>query len=192
MFINKFEEAAYKERLFFNNLINLYKLFPIEDWLITETPYTGNDSYDFLVQHKQTYKLFIIEIKIRKTAFSDGYFYETNKHKSLSQIKNINPDYNTILYINSTPDGTYIWNIDNIIDKYKPIKKEMNIATMTSYEKEQKGAYQLLITDAKHYPYHWDDKQFVPKVEINNINNVKIQNKLKEDRCILRKLTRQQ
>lgn len=185
IFSSKFEEASYKERLFFNHWLNLYKQFPKDKYSINQTPYTGNDLYDFFIQNKETYKSFIIEIKIRQSTYPEGYFYETSKHNNLTIAKNINPDNNTILYVNSTPDGTFIWNIDQIIHNYKPIHKEMNITTMTSTQnKINKSTYILKIEDAKYYPYHWDDKQFIKYIEQNNINEIKTHTKLKEDRCI--------
>ena len=174
LFASTFEEASYKERLFFNRLNEIYQLFPKQDWHILQTSYTGSDVYDYLISNDNTYRRYIVEIKIREKTFEEGYIYQTSKHKDLTYIKNIDPDNNRILYINSTPIGTYIWEIDKIIHKYKPIKKEMNKATMTNKEdKIDKSTYILLTEDAKLYPYHWDEKQFLTHIEEINIKNIK-------------------
>lgn len=158
----KFKEASYKERLAFNNWRKLYNLFPEAEWTILITPYDGDDVYDVLVQNRQ-YKRIIIEIKIRgeratELGLDEGFIYETKKHKSLSQIKDLDPDNNTIMYLNFTTKGTYIWNIDKL--DLKKTKMEMNKATMASNEKENKSVYLLDAADAKFYPYVFDDVQY--------------------------------
>ncbi len=180
IFSNDFESAAYKERIFFNNLNHLYQIFPDDKFIIDETHYTDHTRYDYLIHFKNCYKRLIVEIKIRTENFED-YIYETEKHKGLMAAKNLDPDNNTIIYINSTPKGTYIWNIDKIIGKYKIEKKMMNKATMASRtDKKDKSIYLLEPEDARYYEYHWDDKQFIKHIE---------EKKMAEDK--LRRLKRQ-
>jgi len=160
-FNDGFEEAAFKERIFFNGLRNKFNLFPEENWTIDETHYTNYTKYDYMIHSKKEIKRYIVEIKVRTDNY-ENYIYESKKHISLSAIKNIDETRNTIIYINSTPQGTYIWNIDKIIHKYKPILKEMNIATMRSRtEKEDKRVYLLKPEDAKFVDYTYDQKDFI-------------------------------
>ncbi len=189
-FIDKFEEASYKERVFFTNLCKMYGLFPEERWHLDATPFYEKDKYDYLAFRLNTRKRLVIEIKIRETWYSEGYVYETKKHNALMKIKALDPENITILYVNSTPKGTYIWNIDKIIDNYKPIMKEMNIATMDSRNKKRrKKVYLLQPEDAeKHYAFHWDDKQLTQHFKEKLQREKKVNNTLKQvgytTRCI--------
>lgn len=189
MFTNPYEEASYKERLFFNNLIKLYNIFPEDKYYISETPYTDTANYDYIIFDKNKYKRFIVEIKIRTKAFEDGYVYEKNKHQRLTKAKDLDPENNTIMYINSTPNGTYIWNIDKIISKYKLTKREMNSHTVISKEKENKDVYLLNTQDAfKHFEYHWDDKQYDEHIAEKYVKETKIMNRINEDKNTIFKL----
>jgi hypothetical protein len=186
-FTNDFEKAAYMERIAFRNFIKLYNLFQGEGYDIDIRPYEGQDVYDVLVSKHNDgsiYKRYIIELKIRDKDFdNEGYVYETKKHKSLTNIKNLDPDNNEILYINFTPNGTYIWFIDRIIGNYQSIKKEMNKATMNSRsDKSNKTTYLLLPKDAKHYQYRWDIKQFNADVEAKKQKEVKVKQRLSDEK----------
>ena len=188
-FLNDFEKAAYMERIAFKNFIKLYNLFEGDNFDIDIRPYEGNDKYDVLISKHNDgsiYKRYIIELKIRDKDFdSEGYVYETKKHKSLMDIKNLDGDNNEILYINFTPNGTYIWFIDRIIANYKPIRKKMNKATMNSRsDKSNKGTYLLLPKDAKKYEYRWDIRQFNEKIEEEKRKELKKQSKLNEEKDI--------
>lgn len=182
---NKFEEASYKERLAFKNWRNLYNLFPEDKWTVFITPYDGSDVYDVLVQNS-SYKRIIIEIKIRnefatKCGLEEGFIYETKKHKSLSQVKDLDPDNNSIMYINFTTAGTYVWNICKLDLKSKKI--EMNKATMESTtDKTNKTVYLLKSEDAKFYPYIFDDVQYWND-EKNIDKEVKLSKMVKQYRC---------
>ena len=58
----------------------------------------------------------------------------------------------------------------------------MNKATMTNKEdKIDKSTYILLTEDAKFYPYHWDEKQFLTHIEEINIKNIKREKRIKDD-----------
>lgn len=181
-FNNDFEKSAYMERLAFDNFRTLYNLF--NDDNVIKTDYTGNDVYDVLVtKHNDglIYKRYIIELKIRDKAY-ENYVFETHKYRDLQKIKKIDSDNNEIIYINFTPDGTYVWSIDKIIHKYNPVKMEMNKATMNSRsDKEEKSIYLLLPSDAKKYEYRWDLGQFNDKIEQEKQKQLKIKLKLKEE-----------
>lgn len=190
IFATPFEESAYKERLFFKNLQHLYNLFTSEEWHVIETPYTDYEHYDFLV-YKHTpngYKRYIIEIKIRQS-IQDGYFYEQSKHNDLKKVKDLDPDNNIIIYINSTPEGTFIWNIDEILPKYKTTTREMNSHTVVSNNKENKKVYTLKKEDAfKAYPYHYDEQQFNLHIAEKFVNKEKQLNQINHDKNTLFKL----
>jgi hypothetical protein len=186
-FLNDFERAAYMERIAFNNFINNYKLFTNDD--IDIRPYWGDDVYDVLISKHNDgsiYKRYIIELKIRDGDFdNEGYVYETKKHNSLMKIKNLDPNLNEIIYINFTPNGTYVWFIDKIIDNYQSIKKEMNKATMESRtNKNNKWTYLLLPKNAKKYEYRWDIRQFNEVIEAKKQKQMKIKQRLNEEKDI--------
>lgn len=190
LFINAYEKASYIERLAFRNFTKLYNLFTNDN--VLETHYGGNDVYDYLITRKKDngYKRLIIEIKVRDK-IHPTYIYENKKHKSLSKVKAIDSENNTILYINMTPNGTYVWNIDKIISKYKLVDKEMNKATMTSTtDKENKKCYLLNTEDAKHYEYRWDYKQFNEEIEKEKMIEKQKQDQLNDDICLFRILTK--
>lgn len=159
IFASKHEEASFKERLYFDKMIEEYKIFPTDKWSYFKTSYLGYDDYDYSATNKKTGKRLVIEIKVRDRIW-DGYVYEIKKHKKLMEIKKSDPSNITILYVNSTPSGTYIWNIDDIIGKYKPVWIYMNKSTMTSRtEKEKKKVYLLNSSDAiKFVPFKYTDK----------------------------------
>lgn len=161
-FTDKYEEASFKERLYFDKLIELHNIFPSDKWTYYKTSYLGYDDYDYSATNKITGKRLIIEIKIRDKSWG-GYVYETKKHKKLMDIKKTDPNNITILYVNSTPSGTYIWNIDNIIGKYKTTWVEMNKSTMNSRtEKKRKRVYLLETSDAfKSVPFKYTDKLMI-------------------------------
>jgi hypothetical protein len=98
------------------------------------------------------------------------------------QIKSSDPSNITILYVNSTPSGSYIWNIDDIIGKYKTTMVSMNKSTMNSRtEKKRKSVYLLNPSDAiKCVPFKYTDKLMV-EFERNEIEKNKPKSKT---RCI--------
>ena len=181
----KFQEASYRERLAWRNWRKLYNIFPEDSWTVFITPYDGSDVYDVLVQNN-SYKRIIIEIKIRnefatQCGLEDGFIYETKKHKSLSMVKDLDPDNNSIMYINFTSKGTYLWNISKL--DLNPVKKEMNKATMNSTDdKQNKSVYLLKAEDAKFYPYIFDDVQYWND-EKNIDKEVKLSRLVKQYRC---------
>ena len=189
IFLDDFEKSAYKERIAFKNFIKLYHLFEGDNFDIDIRPYEGNDYYDVLISKHNDgsiYKRYIIELKVRDEDYDEeGYVYETKKHRDLMDIKNLDPDNNEILYINFTPNGTYIWFIDKIIANYKPIRKKMNKATMNSRtDKSDKGTYLLLPKDAKKYEYRWDMRQFNEEIEAKKQKQMKVKQRLSDEKDI--------
>jgi hypothetical protein len=200
-FYDKFQEAAYKERLAFDNLVRLYNLFSKEKYSILKTPYDGMDEYDVLVQRHTKGSIerrFIIELKIRmlsgdalQQAETDGYIFESKKYNSLKRIRDIDAAYNVALYISFTPTGTYMWNINELEEKglLKPIKKEMNKATMNSRDdKANKKVYLLKKEWAKDWSYIWSEDQFNRCLAEKEIEKQSIKEQLMADKNLLEKV----
>lgn len=197
MEINKFEEAAIKERIAFKNLRELYNLFNTEDCLITINPYDGMESYDLIIQYHKNgtiIKRLIIELKIRslsgmslQDARDNGWIFEDKKYKSLKKAADLDPDKNVMLYICFTPDGTYIWNITKLQSDFKKHKKVMNKATMSSTDNKINKTVYLLDPKLahKHYEYRWDDAQYQKEKQLEIINKQRNINILKDDRDML-------
>ena len=162
-FTNKFERAAFCERIAFRNWNKLYN--PFKGWTIIETPIEGYDVYDILL-HKYKdgiiVKRIYLEIKIRDVEY-DEYFLETKKlnsiHKMCVDELYLKEDEYKIFYLNFTPSGTYLWDT-KIVEDIPVTRQVMNEATMASRDKKiNKGKYNLPISRAKHWEYTWDEKQ---------------------------------
>lgn len=172
-FTSTIQEAAFKERIALNNLEVLYNPFPNEVYFKTITRFDGNDFYDALYQkHKEgtTEKRYYIEIKIRDKVFPD-YFIEPKKIKDIEGValQNLSKCEFEILYLNFTPEGTFLWNATNLINnnKYKLEKKWANKCTMKSRtDKIEKDFWAFEKGDAKFFNYIWDDNQMKP--HLNN------------------------
>jgi len=165
-FSSMIQEASFKERVALHNLEKLYNPFPVELYFKYITSYDGNDYYDALYQrHFEGIirKRYFIEIKIRDKIFPD-YFIEPKKIKDIESValKNLSKDEFEILYLNFTPEGTFLWNVRNLIDnnKYKMEKRLANKCTMKSRtDKIEKDFFAFEKTDAKFFNYIWDDLQ---------------------------------
>lgn len=161
-FVNDIEKSAYFERLAFNAFIDKFGLWKADNYDIYITDISSTSPYDVIITKKddngKDIGRLIIEIKIRDKEYS-SWVYEGKKHNSLTKIKNIDPDYNKIIYINFTPTGTIVWDIDKIIDKYKLERMEMNRVTSHSRsDKVDKRIYLLKEEDGKKWNYIWDEK----------------------------------
>lgn len=165
-FTNDFERSAYFERLAFSNFMKESNIFGVGNWEIKPTPYSGLEPYDILAirynNDGSIIKRLIIELKIRDRDFTDsGWVFETKKYKSMKAIQDMDPDNNRIVYINFTPTNTLLWKIDDIIGRYKAVKKEMNKATMDSRDnKINKSTYLLSTDDAYIFNYVWSESQY--------------------------------
>lgn len=165
---DKYEEAAYKERLAFKEFIKTFKYSNNELYEIVYTEYTGSDVYDVLIVNRLTRKRAIIEIKIRgdegtHRGIQDGFFLEKKKYNSLLKLRKYeilsNEDDCKIFYLNFTTSGTYMWNLDSIL--IKSVRMTMNKATMGSkIDKVDKEVFTLKVEDAKHHSYQWIDRKY--------------------------------
>lgn len=189
-FQNEFEKSSYKERLAFKNFIKSQGVDILTDkkHTIGITPHEGKDKYDVSIKEIQDnghHHHIFIELKIRnlkendlEQARKDGFFYETKKHKDLMYLKSLMPEMVKIKYINFTPDGTYIWDIDDLVEKnlLKSIKRYMNKTTSVYVGKENKTVYQLKTDWATKYDYVWSEEQFdkhikeIHEIEVEELN----------------------
>ena len=178
-FVNNYEKSSFSERAAFKNFIKLYNGF--KNWEILLTPYDGYDCYDVLLYKIKdgiiTNRMFI-EIKIRDCIY-DTYFLETKKLNSIKKLCEselyFTDDEYKILYLNFTPQGTFIWDC-SVIEKenIKVSKQMMNKATMSSRTKKvNKSKYDLPISLAKRWDYIWDEKQLIPHYDEYFNNRVK-------------------
>jgi len=179
--MDKFTEAAQKERFAFTQLCKKYNMFTEDQgYAIYLTPDEGYDKYDALIQHynEDTYicdKRYITEFKIRQVAGSTleecrelGWILEQKKFNSLMSVSNLDPDKNQVLYISFVNDKTLIWNLTLLENKNMLHweKKEMNKATMESRDNKIYKKVCLLKEDwAKVYKYVYDDKSYYANID---------------------------
>lgn len=165
-------------------LLELQELYPFifkYDIKFTVERYSHYDAY-FMVIDEDTQsikKRVWIELKIRDTSYPD-YILEEKKFKNIKKEMNdlgFNDKDVDILYLNYTPDGTYIWKINNIDEYYETESKGMNKCTAISrYNKTNKYIYMLEIKDAKKLDYIIDIDRIFKKI------TYKIEKDLKETR----------
>jgi hypothetical protein len=170
---DKFIEASRKERFCLNNLIPILRTNNWE-WTTYMTDIYSYDTYDCLLQAYKDgviKRRFIIEFKLRDSHYGDLIF-ETKKLKSLKEV--VYDDITDILYITTTPNGTYIFNISKLIkeDKLKVSTIMANKATMSSRtDKIKKSVYMLDCEWAKYIPYKFSNVDYM-----NSIKKVEQQN----------------
>lgn len=165
-------------------LLELQELYPyIFKYNISFTidKFARYDAY-YMVLNDETQsikKRVWIELKIRDTSYLD-YILEDKKYQDiLNEMNNMgfsNDDVD-ILYLNYTPDGTYIWKINNIDKKYQVEDKLMNkCTTISRNNKSNKKVYMLETKDAKKLNYIIDVDRIFKKI------TYKIEKDLKESR----------
>lgn len=165
-------------------LLELHELYPFTfkyDIKFTVERYSHYDAY-FMVIDEDTQsikKRVWIELKIRDTSYPD-YILEEKKFKNIKKEMNdlgFNDKDVDILYLNYTPDGTYIWKINNIDEYYETESKGMNKCTgISRYNKTNKNIYMLETKDAKKLDYIINIDRIFKKI------TYKIEKDLKETR----------
>lgn len=162
-FNNVYEEAAYKIRIYFKNLCDKHGLYSDLDWYKFETSYMNTyEKYDYLMTSKKGirdgFTRHIISINFRSGDFEE-YILEGQKLQNLLEAKDVDNDNNVIIYINSTPTGTYIWNINDMMSKYNIENKVMNKKSLESTKrKKSKRVMFLKKEDATFIDYKWEEK----------------------------------
>lgn len=129
--MEKFKQAEIIERFYLLDV--LPKLFIKYDYDYFFTPIDSKNSYDAVVTtySKKTgkaLKTFIIEMKVRNTHF-DELIMEIVKYKRLKSVSKIIDA--SMLYVNVTPRGYFIFNED-IITNSRVDEGKFNKQTMTS------------------------------------------------------------
>lgn len=171
----KFIEASRKERFCLNNLLPILRTDKWE-WTTYLTDIYGYDSYDCLLQayrEGEIKKRFVIEFKLRETHYGDLIF-ETKKLNQLKKV--VYDDITDILYITTTPNGTYIFNISKLIkeDKLKVTSIVCNKATMNSRsEKVKKTVYMLDCDLAKFIPFKFSNTEYLQSIKVIEKDNNK-------------------
>lgn len=118
--------------------------------------------YDGLVHIKDengfVVKKLIIEAKVR-TADYPTYFLEKQKYDNLKKLQSAHNDY-LIWYINFTPSGTHIFDLDSI--DLGPVKKiEMNAQTFKSRSnKRTKAVFTLDIKESARINYQYNKNPY--------------------------------
>lgn len=172
----------YEKREFigFHSLLDLQKLnsetFKFE---IRRMPdYSSFDAYYFITNGDtmSIKKRVFVEIKIRDKVFPD-YYLQKKKWDDIDKYRrNVSLDKDEViyLYVNFTPEGTFIWNITDMSGK-ETEWREMNEYTESSrYEKVNKEVWGLEKEEAKFFDYtidetrilnEWEQKYLLPKVK---------------------------
>lgn len=119
-------------------------------------PYDGllhiKDENGFII------KRIIIEAKVR-TADYQSYFLECQKYENLKKMQENHSDY-LIWYVNFTPSGTHIFDLDSIT--LGPVKKiEMNSQTFKSRSKKrEKAVFTLDIKYSARINYKYEKNPY--------------------------------
>ena len=105
----------------------LVEAFPNRDFQFTTGEYDAYDAYII-----EDFKISLFEIKIRNASYDD-YMLELKKLKALLKIREefYKKGYITvnIYYINFTPEGVYVWDLDRAIAN---LKKDISRAAKTT------------------------------------------------------------
>lgn len=164
----RFEEAANYERFAFNQLQFIYNLFPTDKYDIRFTPSDGKEHYDVIVLRMKdghTLQRIFIEIKIRDFADTknEGYFLEKSKYDYLLNTRKLVGDENTkLFYINFTPEGTFVFDID-AVDPNSFTTRSMNKQTVisTANKTNKKITYLKKDQAKKSYEYIFNKQQYL-------------------------------
>lgn len=117
----------------------------------------------------------LIEVKLRDRTF-DSYCLESKKYNSLLKKRKelgFDKDDMKLIYLCFCPEGTYLWNLDNITLNYEKIK--MNKATSVSRnDKIEKINIMLDNKEAKFLPYKYNENFIMKLIESEKLIDVKI------------------
>jgi hypothetical protein len=118
MATNNFIEASKKERWALKNIFD--KHFKLDkknwEWEIKYTDPFKYDDYDCVIlKYNKGWSIqqrYIVKMKIRETKYPD-YLFELKKYNKLKFFL-YGDRQSEILYINTTPEGTFVWNISKM------------------------------------------------------------------------------
>ena len=163
---SKFIEASKRERWCLMTILPLIKeMNPKFTWTEYITDIFGYDSYDCLLQAWKDGSVkirYIIEVKLRTNHY-DELILETKKLNDLKK-KILDPTTTEIIYINVTPNGTFLFNISRLEKEGKLItsKMIMNKSTMRSTSnKIEKGIILLNIAKARRFDFKFNEVDYL-------------------------------
>lgn len=170
--MEKFTENSLKERdaIKKSNILNIFK-----DTMIKKnydfsyeyiTAYDGFDHYDAMQcfvkyeNDKSEYLRFLIEVKVRSEVY-DEMFLEFNKWKEMNKIKLLINGKFKLLYVNYTPEGTFIFDITEI-EKYQLVTRTMKQYSSKESKSINKKVFLLPKEMAKIIPFVYNPDEFKP------------------------------
>ena len=159
LFSDQFQKASFFERCAFKELSK----FPqFDGWNIKFTSFMGMEPYDFIM-YKPGSKPIVGEIKIR-THIRLDYMLEPRKITDIKshiedKLKWKEPYYKR-LFINFTPERTYLWNMD-ITNSMTTSIQNCNRTTATYAGKVDKVKYDLPISKALKIEYIWNESDAI-------------------------------
>lgn len=167
-----FTEREYRERFALNNILSFLKRKDY-DFNYTISPVETSTEYDLYFSYSKDgfiKKRYYCEAKIRTQEYTN-YVLEFKKLKSLQRLirdNNLEDDTTDILYINFTPNRTYVWNISKLINtnKLKLTDMVMNKQTSNSrMDKINKKVYLLEVEDATIFDYIYSEKEYLESIK---------------------------
>ena len=135
-----------------------------KDQIITDTKYTdpsGYDSYEAIITTKHDYMTYtdIIEVKVRDTHYQQLLF-EKDKYDFLVE-ETLRELHRKIYYINVTPEGTWVFNLKELIDIPWCIQELVKSTCDKGRGKKRKAVSFLNIDDGIKIDVRKDDLNLV-------------------------------
>jgi hypothetical protein len=145
-------------------LKHLKELFPNTfkwDINFTTGKYDDYDAFWFIIDENQSIKRRVwVEIKWRDRSFDD-YILEVKKLNQLKKLRNsmfLSKDDVTFIYINFTPNGTFMWDITNMEDSGDTLVA--NKATSDS-RKNKINKKIIYLPEGKRFDYVINETQII-------------------------------
>lgn len=147
--LDQFQKYEVYGRLALRNIV-------ISDDIVVTEEFAPYDAYkDSVIDGKRI--RYLIEIKIRNGSYPD-YMLDSAKLSSMraEKAKLLNSkefDQVLLLYVNFTPSGSYIWDIEKNIAGKTPGSDYLRRTTAAPSSSVMKRIYYLQVTKATKYPY---------------------------------------
>lgn len=173
-FTDDFEKFEWFGR---EGLKHLKELFPNTfkwDINFTTGKYDDYDAFWFIMDENQSIKKRVwVEIKWRDRAF-DEYILEVKKLNQLKRLRDsmyLKEDEVTFIYLNFTPDGTYMWDITSMKDSGETLVA--NKATSDSRQNKI-NKKMIYLPEGKRFDYILDPRLIEIKwTQYNIVEDVK-------------------
>jgi hypothetical protein len=183
IFLNEYDKNEFYGREMLKDFIKSYPTVFKYEMHYMPNQYDSYDAYYFVIKEDQQIKKRVwIEIKIRTSVYQN-YILEAKKIKGLIKKRNelfLTEDEVAFLYINFTPEGTFIWNITNIEENNKSEKLTCNKQTAESRDiKTTKSVYYMEKDKANFFPYRLDYDRINKNYKKNYLYPI-IEKKIKE------------